>query len=147
MLAKHYAPRTPMECLAGSLPSAVRELLRQGERALGGLSEVSWTEERLLCRCRRPRTPTRPVLYAELQPPRRVGLSRIVVEMPPDTGRMARGPRSTGAGDEQMITNQLRTFRPAVARRQRLPDRCMCPTPLLPRCRHNLSIYFGLVRA
>src|SRR5207253_10338405 len=94
MLGRHYAPRTPMECLSES-QERVRELLDQGEkvgwvtfdpRTAGSVTfdrrGVTGTLDLLM-----PRNPAGYAahLYEVLHRLDGLGVSRIVVEMPPET--------------------------------------------------------------
>ncbi|MFL5340352.1 MAG: L-threonylcarbamoyladenylate synthase [Gemmataceae bacterium] len=82
MLARHYAPRTPTVCLAGSA-TYVAERLQRGEK-------VGWlTFDAAPCDAVTvvmPRAPTEYAarLYAELHALDQLALDRIVVEQPPD---------------------------------------------------------------
>jgi L-threonylcarbamoyladenylate synthase len=85
MLSRHYAPRTPLECIAGNGRERVEQLCREGRR-------VGWMAQSR--RTSPPRTllrvlPLDPAgyaaeLYAALRELDTAGLDRIVVELPPD---------------------------------------------------------------
>jgi L-threonylcarbamoyladenylate synthase len=83
LLAKHYAPRTPTECLGGSA-GRVRELLRKGER-VGWLTFEGEMDGAVAAHMPRDPTAYAVRLYAELHRLDQTGLSRIVVEKPPET--------------------------------------------------------------
>jgi L-threonylcarbamoyladenylate synthase len=87
MLARHYAPRAPLECSEGDAAERVQQLGRAGER-------VGWLR---LSRGHSPTVtgltlidmPSDPAayaarLYAELHALDAAGATRIVVDMPPD---------------------------------------------------------------
>jgi L-threonylcarbamoyladenylate synthase len=87
MLARHYAPRAPLECFEGDAAERAQQLCRAGER-------VGWLR---LSRGQSPTVPgltlvdmpSDPVdyaarLYAELHALDAAGRTRIIVEMPPD---------------------------------------------------------------
>src|SRR5262249_14600370 len=82
LLARHYAPRTPMECLAGSR-DRVQQLLQRGER-------VGWVTFNAdlagAISGQMPRDPGAYAarVYAERHRLAQVDLTRIVAEVPPD---------------------------------------------------------------
>jgi L-threonylcarbamoyladenylate synthase len=87
MLSRHYAPRTPLECVEGAGRQRVEELCRQGRRVgwvthdtqLAAPSEVV---VRVL-----PPDPAKyaAALYAVLHELDAAGLDRLVVQLPPDS--------------------------------------------------------------
>jgi L-threonylcarbamoyladenylate synthase len=86
LMARHYAPRTPLECAAGDAEDRVRALTEAGERVgwvrFGGEGEAPPG-------CVAVEMPTDPAeyaarLYAELHGLDAMGLDRIVVALPPD---------------------------------------------------------------
>lgn len=88
MLARHYAPRTPLECVECEAAGRVESLSRQGMR-LGWLAfgnELSLIPPGVTVLV----MPSEPVqyaarLYAALHELDAVGVDRIVVSLPPDT--------------------------------------------------------------
>jgi len=83
LLARHYAPRTPTECLAGSA-ARVAECLRQGEK-IGWLTFEAWPELPVMTVIM-PNDPAAYAarVYAELHVLDELELDRIIVELPPD---------------------------------------------------------------
>lgn len=93
MLARHYAPRTPLECLSESR-ERVRELMDRGERVgwvtfqPAQFGAIPFDPKGVSSSCDVPLSPVpahyAAALYAMLHELDQRGLSRIVVEMPPD---------------------------------------------------------------
>jgi L-threonylcarbamoyladenylate synthase len=87
MLSRHYAPRTPLECVAGGGRERVEELCRQGCR----VGWVPWglplaTPSGVVVRTLRADPAGYAAgLYAALHDLDAAGLDRIVVGLPPDT--------------------------------------------------------------
>ena len=83
LLARHYAPRTPTECLAGSA-ARVAECLRQGEK-IGWLTFEAQPELPVMTVIM-PDDPAAYAarVYAELHVLDELELDRIIVELPPD---------------------------------------------------------------
>ena len=87
LLTRHYAPRTPLECVADEGPVRVRELARRGqkvgwltfpfhgEEALSGVIVVVMPDDPAAYAVR---------LYAELHDLDEMGVDRILVTLPPD---------------------------------------------------------------
>ena len=82
MLAKHYAPHTPLECLTESR-DRVRELLQRGE-TVGWVTFDADGNGAVLASMPRDPKAYAARLYAELHRLDGLDLSRIVAEMPPD---------------------------------------------------------------
>lgn len=86
-LARHYAPRTPLECSTAA-PLRVAELSSQNKRigwlTLGEESDANYSENVIVLSL--PSNPTAygRGLYAELHRLDELGLDRIVVSLPPD---------------------------------------------------------------
>jgi L-threonylcarbamoyladenylate synthase len=87
MLARHYAPRAPLECITGNAAVRVAELIGQGLRvgwlklggnggSLSGVIQVAMPRDPLTYAAR---------LYAELHALDDAGVDRSIVELPPDT--------------------------------------------------------------
>jgi L-threonylcarbamoyladenylate synthase len=87
MLARHYSPRTPLECVEGGGRQRVETLVREGRR-------VGWVTHQAMAPA--PRETLRRVLpadpagyaaglYAVLHELDAAGLDRIVVDFPPDS--------------------------------------------------------------
>jgi L-threonylcarbamoyladenylate synthase len=87
LLTRHYAPRTPLECVAGGGRARVAELLRAGQRVgwlrLGAAGDDDEPEAVVVGL---PDDPTgcAAQLYAALHALDAVGLDRIVADLPPD---------------------------------------------------------------
>jgi L-threonylcarbamoyladenylate synthase len=86
MLRRHYAPRTPLECIAGDSGPRVEELCKQGLR-VGWVRFEPMLEKRLpgLVVACLPAEPAAAAarLYAVLHELDEASLDRIVVELPP----------------------------------------------------------------
>jgi L-threonylcarbamoyladenylate synthase len=87
MLRRHYAPRTPLECVAEDGGKRVEELLRGGLRV--GWVRIGAAEEKKrpgLVVIELPREPTAYAagLYAALHALDEAGVDRILVTLPPE---------------------------------------------------------------
>jgi L-threonylcarbamoyladenylate synthase len=87
MLARHYAPRTPLECVAGDGRERVEALRRQGLRVGWLAPEGAAPAEGPGVRVVMPGEPAAYAarLYAVLHALDAAGLDRIVAALPPDT--------------------------------------------------------------
>jgi L-threonylcarbamoyladenylate synthase len=85
MLARHYAPRTPLECVEAAA-SRLAELLREGKR-IGWVTLATNEERPGLVVVSMPNDPAGYAarLYAALHELDQAGLDRILVDWPPDT--------------------------------------------------------------
>jgi L-threonylcarbamoyladenylate synthase len=89
LLPRHYAPRTPLECVEGSGRERVQELAAEGRRV--GWLTFGPPEGAPPSRATVISLPAEPPgyaagLYAALHALDELGLDRIVVGLPPDTG-------------------------------------------------------------
>jgi L-threonylcarbamoyladenylate synthase len=89
MLARHYAPRTPLHCLEGGSGEIVEQLLRDGLR-VGWLTfsanpDYSLTPGLVHVQLHADPAAAAAELYARLHQLDGAGLDRIVVSLPPDT--------------------------------------------------------------
>jgi L-threonylcarbamoyladenylate synthase len=88
LLARHYAPRTPLECIGGDATQRVRDLTAAGQR-VGWLTfaPVAPDEPAVPVREALPDDPATAAsrLYAILHELDDLGLDRIVVTLPPDS--------------------------------------------------------------
>jgi L-threonylcarbamoyladenylate synthase len=85
MLSRHYAPRTPLECIEGDSRPRVETLCREGRR-VGWLTQAEIQAPPGAVLRALPQDPAEYAaqLYAVLHELDTVGLERIVVALPPD---------------------------------------------------------------